>query len=109
MADAIRPMFSRKFDILTNICEKKNFLRSKNPKNRFFQNRSKSQIYVYSASKTCLGTPKGHFLAIYTYIIHYLTLYKKSNFGGKSRFFGILAIFDKSKFGRLAGREWPES
>ena len=34
---------------------------------------------MYSASKTCLGTPKGHFLAIYTYISHYSTLYKKSN------------------------------
>ena len=81
-------------------------------KNRFFQNRFKSQIYVYSASKTCLGTPKGHFLAIYTYISHYLTLYKKSNFWKKSRFFRILAIFDKSNFGRSAGRvslKWPQT
>ena len=67
------------------------------------------ESYVYSASKTCLGTPKGHFLAIYTYISHYLPLYKKSNFWEKSRFSWILAIFDKSKFGRLAGRGWPES
>ena len=81
----------------------------KSKKNRFFQNRSKSHIYVYSASKTCLETPKGHFLAIYTYISHYLTLYKKSNFWKKSRFLWILAIFDKSRFGRLAGRKWPES
>ena len=88
---------------------KKFFWGQKIEKNRFFQNRSKSHIYVYSASKTCLGTPKGHFLAIYTYISHYSTLYKKSNFWEKSRFFRILAIFDKSKFGRLAGRGWPES
>ena len=78
-------------------------------KNRFFKNRSKSHIYVYSASKTCLGTPKGHFLAIYTYISHYLALHKKSNFWQKSRFSWILTIFEKSKFGRLAGRKWPES
>ena len=37
-------------------------------------------IYVKSRSKTCLGTSKGHFLAIYTYISHYLPLYEKSNF-----------------------------
>ena len=88
---------------------KKFFWGQKIQKNRFFQNRSRSHIYVYSASKTCLGTPKGHFLAIYTYISHYLPLYKKLNFWKKSRFSWILAIFDKSKFGRLAGRKWPES
>ena len=49
------------------------FWSQKIQKNRFLKNRSKSHIYVYSASKTCLGTPKGHFLAIYTYISHYLT------------------------------------
>ena len=84
MADVVRPIFSRKFRILTYICEKKIFRGQKIQKNRFFKNRSKSHIYVYSASKTCLATPKDHFLAIYTYISHYLTLYKKSNFWEKS-------------------------
>ena len=79
--------------IFWHIYVRKNFFWSqKIEKIRFFQNRSKSHIYVYSASKTCLGTPKGHFLAIYTYISHYLTLYKKSNFWKKSRFSWNLAI-----------------
>ena len=37
---------------------KKCFLGQKIQKNRF-QSRSKSHLNVYSASKTCLGTPKG--------------------------------------------------
>ena len=46
MADVIWPIFSRKLDILTYICEKKIFLKSKIQKNQFFKNRSKSHIYV---------------------------------------------------------------
>ena len=88
---------------------KKFFWGPKIQKNRFFKNRSKSHIYVYNWWKTCLGTPKGHFQAIYTYNCHYLPLYEKLNFWKKSQFSWILAIFDKSKFGRLAGRKWPES
>ena len=85
------------------------FWGQKIPKNRFSKNRCKSHIYVKIAYKTCLGTPKSYFLAIYTYISHYLILYKKSKFWQKSRFFRILTIFDNSKFGRLDGRKWPES
>ena len=95
--------------VFWHIYVRKNFFSSqKIQKNRFFKNRSKSHIYVYNAWKTCLGTPKGHFHAIYTYISHYMTLYKKSNFWKKSRFSWILAFFDKSIFGRLAGRKCPE-
>ena len=102
MADVIRPIFSRKFDILTYICEKKFFWGQKIRKNGFFQNRSKSHIYVYNGSKTCLGTPKGHFLAIYTYINHYSTLYKKSNFWENSRFFEFLQFL----INRISA-DWP--
>ena len=88
---------------------KKFFWGQKIEKNRFFLNQSKSHIYVNSASKTCLGTPKGHFLAIYTYISHYLPLCEKSNFWKNHDFSEFWWFFDKSKFGRLAGRKWPES
>ena len=43
-ADVIRPIFSRKFHILTYICEKKFFWSQKIQKNRFFKNRSKSHM-----------------------------------------------------------------
>ena len=36
MADVIRPIFSQKFHILTYICEKKIFLKPKNPKKSIF-------------------------------------------------------------------------
>ena len=49
MADVIRPIFSRKFDILTYICEKIFFGVQKIQKNRSFKDRSKSHIYVYDA------------------------------------------------------------
>ena len=94
----------------TYICEKKIFFwGQKIRKNRFFLNCSKSHIYVYSRSKTCLGTSKGHFLAIYTYISHYLPLCEKSNFWKNRDFSEFWWFFNKSKFGRLAGRKWPKS
>ena len=46
MADVIRPIFSRKFDILTYICEKKIFLRSKNPKKIDFFKIGSNHIYM---------------------------------------------------------------
>ena len=87
MADVIRPVFSRKFDILTYICEKNFFWGRKIQKIQFFKNRFKSHIYVYNAWKTCLGTPKGHFRAIYTYNSHYLPNYIKNRIFGENRDF----------------------
>ena len=43
------------------------------------------------------------------YCSHYLPLCEKSNFWKNRDFPEFWWFFDKSKFGRLAGRKWPES
>ena len=66
--------------ILSQKCQKFEILAGKNPEFSFFEKSHPNEVKIIFCPKTCLGDPKGQFLAIYIHVGPYLSFVGKVKF-----------------------------